>query len=68
MIYRTLFGAPGRRFSTPFADMEGIRHQMDRLYEALATGPRAAPEPVCFQPSTSRKIKTLTMSARNCPA
>jgi HSP20 family protein len=33
MIYRTLFGAPGRRFDSSFADLEGMRRQMERLFE-----------------------------------
>lgn len=35
MIYRTLFGAPSRRFTNPFSDVEGMRRHMERLYESL---------------------------------
>jgi len=33
MIYRTLFGTPNRRFGSPFAELENMRRQMDRLFE-----------------------------------
>lgn len=33
MIYRTLFGAPSRRFGSSLADLEGMRRQMERLFE-----------------------------------
>lgn len=33
MIYRTLFGAPSRHFGSSFADLEGMRRQMERLFE-----------------------------------
>ena len=36
MIYRTLFGAPSRRFSSSFADLEGMRRQMERLFETYS--------------------------------
>ena len=38
MIYRTLFGAPSRRFGFRSQDMEGIRRQMERLYDAFGDG------------------------------
>jgi HSP20 family protein len=34
MIYRTLFGTPGRRVGSPFANLEEVRRQMDRLFDA----------------------------------
>lgn len=35
MIYRTLFSAPGRRFGASFSDMDEMRRQMDRLFDAF---------------------------------
>lgn len=35
MIYRTLFGAPSRHFGVPFRDMDGVRRQMERLFDAF---------------------------------
>lgn len=35
MIYRTLFGAPGPRFGVPFEDLNGVRRQMERLFDAF---------------------------------
>jgi HSP20 family protein len=34
MIYRTFFGAPRRRQESPFADLEVMRRQMERLLDA----------------------------------
>ena len=42
MIYRTLFGAPGRRFGSSFADLEGMRRQMDRLFDAFGDRPQSS--------------------------
>ncbi len=39
MIYKTLFGAPGRRFGSSLADLEGMRRQMDRLFETYSNRP-----------------------------
>lgn len=39
MIYRTLFGAPGQRFGAPFADLDGVRRQMERLFDAFGDRP-----------------------------
>ena len=39
MIYRTLFGAPSRRFGSSFADLEGMRRQMERLFETYSERP-----------------------------
>ncbi|MEE4112218.1 MAG: Hsp20/alpha crystallin family protein [Desulfobacteraceae bacterium] len=39
MIYRTLFGAPSRRFSSSFADLEGMRREMERLFETYGERP-----------------------------
>ncbi|WP_319407868.1 Hsp20/alpha crystallin family protein [uncultured Desulfosarcina sp.] len=39
MIYRTLFGAPSRRFSSSFSDLEGMRRQMERLFETYGDQP-----------------------------
>jgi HSP20 family protein len=39
MIYRTLFGAPSRHFGTPFKDMDGVRRQMERLFDAYGDRP-----------------------------
>jgi len=39
MIYRTLFGTPGRRFGSSFADLENMRRQMDRLFETYRDRP-----------------------------
>lgn len=39
MIYRTLFGAPGRRFASSLADLENMRRQMNSLFEDLADRP-----------------------------
>ncbi len=41
MIYRTLFGTPSRRFGAPFADLEGMRRQMERLFETYGDRPLA---------------------------
>ena len=35
MIYRTFFGDPRRRFGSSLADMETMRRQMDRLFDAF---------------------------------
>lgn len=35
MIYRTFFGAPRRHFGTSFADLEGMRRQMERLFDTI---------------------------------
>jgi len=35
MIYRTLFGSPGRRFGSPFSDLDEMRRQMDRVFETF---------------------------------
>ncbi|BBO68492.1 heat-shock protein Hsp20 [Desulfosarcina alkanivorans] len=35
MIYRTLFGAPGQRFGAPYTDLDGVRRQMERLFDAF---------------------------------
>jgi len=37
MIYRTLFGDPGRRFKTSAADLEEMRRQVDRLFDVFGT-------------------------------
>jgi HSP20 family protein len=42
MIYRTLFGAPGRRFGSSFANLEEVRRQMDRLFDAYRDRPRGS--------------------------
>jgi HSP20 family protein len=39
MIYRTLFGAPSQRFGASFADLEGMRRQMERLFETYSDRP-----------------------------
>jgi len=39
MIYRRMFGLPSWRANQPFADLEQIRRQMDRLWEGV-TGER----------------------------
>ena len=39
MIYRTLFGAPSRRFGSSFEDLEGMRRQMERLFETYSDRP-----------------------------
>ncbi len=39
MIYRTLFGNPQRRFGSPFAELENMRRQMDRLFESYRERP-----------------------------
>jgi HSP20 family protein len=39
MIYRTFFGTPGRRFGSPFADLDNMRRQMDRLFDAYRDRP-----------------------------
>lgn len=39
MIYRTLFGDPGRRFASSWADLENMRRQMDRLFDTLSDRP-----------------------------
>ena len=39
MIYRTLFGAPSRRFGSSFSDLEGMRRQMERLFENYGDRP-----------------------------
>ena len=36
MIYRTLFGAPRGPFGTSLSDVEGVRRQMDRLFDAFS--------------------------------
>ena len=41
MIYRTLFGAPSRHFGSSFADLEGMRRQMERLFETYGDRPLA---------------------------
>ena len=41
MIYRALFGAPGRRYGDYFADLERMRRQMGRLFETYADRPEA---------------------------
>lgn len=33
MLYRTLFGAPSRRFGASLADLEGLRRQMEQLFD-----------------------------------
>jgi len=35
MIYRTLFGDPGRRFRPSSADLEEMRNQMERLFDVF---------------------------------
>jgi HSP20 family protein len=42
MIYRTLFGAPGRRVDSPFANLEEVRRQMDRLFDTYRDQPRGS--------------------------
>ena len=39
MIYRTLFGPPGRRFDDPFTDIQGARRQLERLFETFTDRP-----------------------------
>jgi len=39
MIYRTLFGTPTRHFGSPFAELENMRRQMDRLFGAYHDRP-----------------------------
>lgn len=34
MIYRTFFNPPTRRFGSPFSELENMRRQMDRIFEA----------------------------------
>jgi HSP20 family protein len=41
MIYRTLFGSPARRFGSSYADLEGMRRQMERLFETYGDRPIA---------------------------
>ena len=36
MIYRTLFGAPRGGFGTSFSDLERMRRQMDRMFDAYS--------------------------------
>jgi len=35
MIYRTLFGAPSPRFGVPFEDLNRVRSQMERIFDAF---------------------------------
>lgn len=35
MIYRTFFGSPGRRSGAAFPDVEAMRRQMSRLFDAF---------------------------------
>jgi len=35
MIYRTLFGAPGSHINQPSKDIDGMRRQMERLFDAF---------------------------------
>jgi HSP20 family protein len=42
MIYRTLFGAPSRRFGSPFSNLEEVRRQMDRLFDAYGDRPHGS--------------------------
>jgi HSP20 family protein len=39
MIYKTLFGLPGRRFDNPFTDVEGTRRQLERFFETFNDRP-----------------------------
>jgi len=39
MIYKALFGTPRHRFGSPSADLEAMRRQMDRLFEAYRDRP-----------------------------
>ena len=39
MIYRTLFGSPNRRFGSSLTELENMRRQMDRLFEAYREQP-----------------------------
>ncbi|BBO81588.1 Hsp20/alpha crystallin family protein [Desulfosarcina ovata] len=39
MIYRTLFGAPGRRFGSHFGEFDEMRRQMDRLFSTYRDRP-----------------------------
>jgi len=41
MIYKALFGTPGNRFASPFSDLETMRQQMDRLFDAYRDRPAA---------------------------
>lgn len=41
MIYRTLFGSPGRRFGSSLADAEEMRRQMERLFDAFGDRPQS---------------------------
>lgn len=36
MIYRTLFGAPRRPAGSSLAELEGLRRQMDRMFDAFS--------------------------------
>lgn len=39
MIYRTLFGTPGRRFGAPYAEADDMRRQMSRMLELFGDRP-----------------------------
>ncbi len=39
MIYRTLYGAPSQRFGSHFSDLEGMRRQMEHLFESFGDRP-----------------------------
>lgn len=39
MIYRTLFGTPGRRFGSPFSNVDEMQRQMARLLDAFGERP-----------------------------
>jgi len=42
MIYRTLFGAPSQRVGSPFANLEEVRRQMDRLFDDYRDRPHGS--------------------------
>lgn len=37
MIYRRIFGMPGWETRSPFAELEGMRRQMERLYQGFTS-------------------------------
>ena len=37
MIYRRIFGVPGWEAKSPFAELENMRRQVDRLYRGLSS-------------------------------
>ncbi len=37
MIYRRIFGSPGRETRNPFSELENMRRQMERLYQGFTS-------------------------------